>query len=91
MLNILLGIGLGGLYMTLHAKKPQTSMVADVTYDIAVSKVLVISGASLLVTLVGLLIVIPWNNWRMDRKIGTGLIVLWCVSTLGNVIAEIFT
>ncbi|KAL4946888.1 hypothetical protein BDV06DRAFT_2287 [Aspergillus oleicola] len=91
MLNILLGIGLGGLYMTLHAKKPQTSMIADATYDIAVSKVLVISGASLLVTLVGLLVVIPWNNWRMDRKIGLGLIVLWCVSTLGNVIAEILT
>ncbi|KAL4955041.1 Sodium/calcium exchanger protein-domain-containing protein [Aspergillus filifer] len=91
MLNILLGIGLGGLYMTLHVKKPQTSMVTDATYDIAVSKVLVISGASLLVTLVGLLVVIPWNNWRMDRKIGTGLIVLWCISTLGNVIAEILT
>ncbi|KAL4933616.1 sodium/calcium exchanger protein [Aspergillus undulatus] len=90
MLNILLGIGLGGLYMTLHTK-PQTSVVADVTYNIAVSKVLVISGASLLFTLVGLLVVIPWNNWRMDRKIGCGLIALWCVSTLGNVIAEIFT
>ncbi|CEN60098.1 hypothetical protein ASPCAL02539 [Aspergillus calidoustus] len=89
MLNILLGIGLGGLYMTLHSKKSQSMAAADITYDIAVSKVLIISGATLLVTLVGLLIVIPWNNWRMDRKIGCGLIVLWCVSTLGNVIAEI--
>ncbi|KAL2821034.1 Sodium/calcium exchanger protein-domain-containing protein [Aspergillus granulosus] len=89
MLNILLGIGLGGLYMTLHSKKSQTMATADITYDIAVSKVLIISGATLLATLVGLLIVIPWNNWRMDRKIGCGLIVLWCVSTLGNVIAEI--
>ncbi|KAL4866392.1 hypothetical protein BDV12DRAFT_210563 [Aspergillus spectabilis] len=91
MLNILLGIGLGGLYMTLHPQKPQTSATANTTYDIAVSKVLVISGATLLMTLVGLLIVVPWNNWRMDRKIGCGLIVLWCVSTLGNVIAEIVT
>ncbi|KAL2834506.1 Sodium/calcium exchanger protein-domain-containing protein [Aspergillus cavernicola] len=89
MLNILLGIGLGGLYMTLHAKKSQTIATADITYDIAVSKVLIISGATLLVTLIGLLIVVPWNNWRMDRRIGCGLIVLWCVSTLGNVIAEI--
>ncbi|KAL3463780.1 Sodium/calcium exchanger protein-domain-containing protein [Aspergillus heterothallicus] len=89
MLNILLGIGLGGLYMTLHSKKSQTMAVADITYDIAVSKVLIISGATLLVTLVGLLVVIPWNKWRMDRKIGCGLIVLWCVSTLGNVITEI--
>ncbi|KAL4811548.1 Sodium/calcium exchanger protein-domain-containing protein [Aspergillus unguis] len=90
MLNILLGVGLGGLYMTLHAKKTQAS-TADITYDIAISKVLVISGASLLVTLVGLLIIIPLNKWRMDRKIGLGLIALWCVSTLGNVIAEIFS
>ncbi|KAL5335258.1 Sodium/calcium exchanger protein-domain-containing protein [Aspergillus crustosus] len=89
MLNILLGIGLGGLYMTLHAQKPQASETANLTYDIAVSKVLVISGATLLITLVGLLIVVPWNDWRMDRKIGCGLIILWCVSTLGNVIAEI--
>ncbi|KAL5001426.1 Sodium/calcium exchanger protein-domain-containing protein [Aspergillus recurvatus] len=89
MLNILLGIGLGGLYMTLHSKKAQTSGAADITYDIAVSKVLVISGATLLTTLVGLLIVVPWNKWRMDRKIGCGLIILWCVSTLSNVIAEI--
>ncbi|KAL4992488.1 Sodium/calcium exchanger protein-domain-containing protein [Aspergillus falconensis] len=89
MLNILLGIGLGGLYMTLHSKKAQTNGAADITYDIAVSKVLVISGATLLTTLVGLLIVVPWNKWRMDRKIGCGLITLWCVSTLSNVIAEI--
>ncbi|KAL2843685.1 Sodium/calcium exchanger protein-domain-containing protein [Aspergillus pseudoustus] len=89
MLNILLGIGLGGLYMTLHSKKSQTMATADITYDIAVSKVLIISGATLLATLVGLLIVIPWNKWRMDRRIGCGLIILWCVSTLGNVIAEI--
>ncbi|KAL2866774.1 sodium/calcium exchanger protein [Aspergillus lucknowensis] len=89
MLNILLGIGVGGLYMTLHAKTSQTMATADITYDITVSKVLIISGATLLATLVGLLIVIPWNKWRMDRKVGFGLIILWCVSTLGNVIAEI--
>ncbi|BCS27468.1 sodium/calcium exchanger protein [Aspergillus puulaauensis] len=90
MLNILLGIGLGGLYMTLHNKGLQTIATSEVTYDIAVSKVLIISGATLLATLIGLLIVIPWNNWRMDRKVGCGLIALWCVTTLGNVIAEIF-
>ncbi|CAL5868615.1 uncharacterized protein PFLUO_LOCUS2842 [Penicillium psychrofluorescens] len=98
MLNILLGIGLGGLYMTLNGgKKHQKSSAmghispAKVTYEIAISKVLVISGATLLVVLVGLLIVVPMNNWRMDRKIGWGLIVVWCVSTFGNVIAEVVT
>ena len=92
MLNILLGIGLGGLYMTLNGGHPprHDEIVPDrAPYEIAISKVLVISGATLLVVLVGLLIVVPLNGWRMDRKIGWGLVAVWCVSTLGNVIAEI--
>lgn len=95
MLNILLGIGLGGLYMTInggnqrHNEALQGVAPVQVSYDIAISKVLVISGGTLLIILVGLLIVVPMNNWRMDRRIGWGLIALWCVSTLGNVIAEV--
>jgi len=91
MLNVLLGIGLGGLYMTLkggHAPHDEIVSVR-VPYEIAISKVLVISGATLLFVLVGLLVVVPLNNWRMDRRIGWGLIAVWCVSTLGNVIAEV--
>ena len=95
MLNILLGIGLGGLYMTInggnkrHNEALQDIAPVQVPYEIAISKVLVISGATLLIILVGLLIVVPMNNWRMDRRIGWGLIIVWCVSTLGNVIAEV--
>ena len=48
-----------------------------------------ISGATLLVTLVGLLLVVPLNGWRMDRKIGIGLIAVWTLSTMGNVIVEV--
>ncbi|KAE8349174.1 Sodium/calcium exchanger protein-domain-containing protein [Aspergillus coremiiformis] len=90
MLNILLGIGLGGLYMTLHATT-ETVATDGVPYEIAISKVLIISGATLLMTLVGLLIVVPLNKWRMDRKIGWGLVILWCISTLTNVIAELLS
>ncbi|KAK5806879.1 hypothetical protein VI817_001137 [Penicillium citrinum] len=97
MLNILLGIGLGGLYMTLNRPVPSRRdeifpgnvQPAEVPYEIEISKVLVISGATLLIVLVGLLIVVPLNNWRMDRRIGWGLVVVWCISTIGNVIAEI--
>lgn len=104
MLNILLGIGLGGLYMTLNrgttpGRRDEifapafngagNVSSAETPYEIEISKVLVISGATLLVVLVGLLIVVPLNNWRMDRKIGWGLVVVWCISTIGNVIAEI--
>ncbi|KAJ5120572.1 uncharacterized protein N7515_009960 [Penicillium bovifimosum] len=95
MLNILLGIGLGGMYMTLHQGKQghsaavQDAATVQVPYEIVISKVLVISGATLLVILVGLLVVVPMNHWRMDRRIGWGLVIVWCVSTLGNVIAEV--
>ncbi|KAJ5340900.1 hypothetical protein N7541_010024 [Penicillium brevicompactum] len=99
MLNILLGIGLGGLYMTLNGGQRQNQALGlrdsvgsvQVPYEIAISKVLVISGATLLAILVGLLVVVPLNNWKMDRRIGWGLVAVWCVSTLGNVIAEVFT
>lgn len=87
MMNILLGIGLGGLYMTLSAK----SAVVGGWYHIKISKVLIISTLTLLVILVGLLIVVPLNKWRMDRRIGWGLVVLWAISTVGNVIAEILS
>lgn len=92
MLNILLGIGLGGLYMTLSPGKSSPKhdeTMVRVPYEIKLSKLLVISGATLLFVLIGLLIVVPLNNWRMDRRIGWGLIAIWCVSTLGNVIAEV--
>ncbi|RAO73947.1 uncharacterized protein BHQ10_009959 [Talaromyces amestolkiae] len=95
MLNILLGIGMGGLYMTLHSnvEAPTASAIEGVArhapYKITISKNLMISGLTLLVTLVGLLIIVPLNHWKMDRKIGWGLIVLWSLSTLGNVIVEL--
>jgi sodium/potassium/calcium exchanger 6 len=93
MLNILLGIGLSGMYMTLrdgngrHHKHPEEP-VRYQPYPIEVSGTLVISGITLLVTLVGLLIVVPLNKWMMDRRIGWGLVTLWCVSTVVNLVVE---
>ena len=86
MMNILLGIGLGGLFMTINAD-PDMAVAAG-AYEITISKVLVISVVTLVIILVGLLIVVPLNEWRMDRKIGWGLVTLWCVMTLGNVLTE---
>ena len=94
MLNILLGIGIGGMYMTIshgthrHLKHPDKPVVYK-PYQIEVSTTLIISGITLLVTLVGLLIVVPLNGWKMDRKVGWGLITLWTLSTIGNVIVEV--
>ena len=94
MLNILLGIGLSGLYMTIrngekrHERHPGRPMKYK-PYQIEVGGTLLISGITLMVTLVGLLIVVPLRGWRMDRKVGLGLVILWTLSTIGNVVIEI--
>lgn len=94
MLNILLGIGLSGTYLTVrradhYAKKHPGKHIKYKPYEIEVSTTLMISGVTLLVTLLGLLILVPLNGWKMDRKIGLGLIGLWTLSTAGNVVVEI--
>ena len=94
MLNILLGIGLSGLYMTVqkgersHEKHPGRPIKFK-PYQIEVGGTLIISGITLLITLVGLLIVVPLRGWWMDRKVGWGLIILWSLSTIGNVVVEV--
>lgn len=94
MLNILLGIGLSGLYMTIkaghgrHERHPEKPMKYK-PYQIDISQTLIISGITLLVTLAGLLIVVPLNRWRMDKRIGWGLVGLWTASTIGNVVMEV--
>ena len=94
MLNILLGIGISGLYMTIteadkkHSKHPDKK-VKYKPYEVEVSGTLMISAVTLLVTLVGLLIVVPMNKWMMTRKIGWGLIIVWSISTIINLAVEI--
>jgi len=94
MLNILLGIGISGLYMTIkesndhHAKHPGKKIKYK-PYHIEVSRTLMVSAVTLLVTLVGLLIAVPMNNWVMSRRIGWGLIILWSISTVINLAVEI--
>ncbi|KAM0343281.1 hypothetical protein ACHAPU_008731 [Fusarium lateritium] len=94
MLNILLGIGIGGAMMMMkkankkHHKNP-SHPIKYKPYRIQVNGTLMISAITLLVTLVGLLIVVPMNKWILSRKIGWGLITLWAVSTVVNVIIEL--
>ncbi|KAL9029344.1 MAG: hypothetical protein Q9196_002407 [Gyalolechia fulgens] len=94
MLNILLGIGLSGLYMTIrhgrhkHDKHPDRP-IHYTPYQIEINPTLLISGATLVITLLGLLLVVPLNKWWMDRKVGWALVVLWTASTVGNVLVEV--
>jgi sodium/potassium/calcium exchanger 6 len=95
MLNILLGVGLSGMYMTIkgaHERKqrhPDRAMKFK-PFHIDVDRTLMVSGAALLVTLVGLLVVVPLRKWRMDRATGWGLMALWAVATVGNVGLELW-
>ncbi|KAK6343974.1 hypothetical protein TWF696_007625 [Orbilia brochopaga] len=82
MLNILLGIGVSGIYMTV---RPATESY----YEIEVSSTLVISAVTLLGTLLFLLIAVPLSGWRMTRAVGWSLVGIWVVSTVVNVIVEV--
>jgi solute carrier family 24 (sodium/potassium/calcium exchanger), member 6 len=95
MLNILLGVGLSGMYMTMsgaqerHAKHPKKNFKYK-PFLVDVDRTLMVSGVALLVTLVGLLVVVPLRGWRMDRVVGWGLIFLWIVATAGNIGLEVW-
>lgn len=93
MLNILLGIGIGGAWMTTktdnerHHNHPDQPLKYK-SYHVQVGGTLMISAVTLLFTLVFLLIVVPLNNWVMSRKIGWSLIIIWSVSTIVNLVFE---
>ncbi|KAI9687681.1 MAG: hypothetical protein M1820_010387 [Bogoriella megaspora] len=93
MMNILLGIGISGFSIMARAadqrkhKHPHKDLRYK-PYEIDVGGTLLVSGGVLLVTLVVLLVGVPLNKFRMDRKIGWCLIVLWVVATVVNVAME---
>ncbi|KAI1660252.1 Sodium/calcium exchanger protein-domain-containing protein [Daldinia decipiens] len=94
LLNILLGIGLGGAYQTIHAANKKKAKHPDrpihyKPYHIQVNGTLMISAITLLITLFALLIIVPINRWIMSRKIGWGLIGLWSISTVVNLVIEV--
>lgn len=95
MLNILLGVGVGGAWMIVksaneqHRKHPERPPTAYRPYRIDVGETLLISAVTVLLTLVALLVAVPLNRWFMSRKIGWGLIALWATGTVVNVVVEI--
>ena len=94
-LSILLGIGLGGAYMTVQNAERRRERdpgggLEYRPYEIEVSPTLVVSTGALLLTLVGMLVLVPLNGWRMDKRVGVGLIALWVVTTVVNVGIEVW-
>lgn len=94
MLNILLGIGLSGTYILItganhHKHKHPGSEFRYKAYHIEVGRTLIVTGATLLVTLTGLLIFVPLNKWVLSKRIGVALILLWVTTTILNVAFEL--
>ncbi|KAL6868467.1 Ca2+ transporter [Trichoderma novae-zelandiae] len=94
MLNILLGIGVGGVLMMVqdanrHKHKHPGDDYAYQPYRIQIGGTLMISSITLLVILVGLLISVPLNKWILSRRIGWALIAMWSASTIANVVVEV--
>ncbi|KAH6606562.1 hypothetical protein Trco_005715 [Trichoderma cornu-damae] len=94
MLNILLGIGVGGVLMMVQdANRRQNKHPGDnyayKPYRIQIGGTLMISSITLLVILVGLLISVPLNKWILSRRIGWALIAIWLASTVVNVVVEV--
>ncbi|KAK3328961.1 Sodium/calcium exchanger protein-domain-containing protein [Apodospora peruviana] len=94
MLNILLGVGVGGAWMGIssarekHRKHPNRPLRYK-PYRIQVGGTLMVSAITVLLTLIILLIWVPSNKWIMSRKIGWGLIAIWCVGTVVNLVVEL--
>lgn len=94
MLNILLGIGISGSYIIIRHANQRVHKHPDKdfkfkSYHIEVGNTLIVSGATLLVTLAGLLVAVPLNRWVLSKTIGWALIALWLLSTIGNVVLEV--
>jgi sodium/potassium/calcium exchanger 6 len=93
LLNILLGVGIGGAWKIIstahekHKKHPDQPLTYR-SYKIEVGGTLLISAVTVLITLITLLVVVPWNKWVMSRKIGWGLIGIWTVGTIVNLVVE---
>ncbi|EJP70343.1 sodium/calcium exchanger protein [Beauveria bassiana ARSEF 2860] len=94
LLNILLGIGIGGVLMMIQGANHERGKHPDQPvhygpYPVNIGGTLMVSSISLLAILGGLLIAVPMNKWVLSRKIGWTLIAVWSISTAINVAMEV--
>ncbi|KAH7328763.1 Sodium/calcium exchanger protein-domain-containing protein [Stachybotrys elegans] len=94
MLNILLGIGIGGVITMIQQANKHQHKHPDQPYkygpfETDINGSLVLSAITLVIILTVLLISVPMNKWMLTRKIGWVTIAIWTVSTVVNVIVEL--
>ncbi|KAF9922728.1 hypothetical protein FBU30_007149 [Linnemannia zychae] len=80
LLNMLLGVGLSGTYMTL---KTGTSI------PLQVSPTLIVSIVGVLITLLAAMVVVPQNGYIMSRSWGWFLVGMYTICTIINVVIEL--
>lgn len=84
MLNILLGVGLSGTYLI--ASNPTREPI-----HVEMGPTLMVSGVGLFTILIGSLIVVPLNGFRMTKRIGGFLIAAYTVSQLLSSLGSFFS
>ncbi|KAI3406018.2 hypothetical protein KGF56_001237 [Candida oxycetoniae] len=80
LLIILLGVGFNGFVVLQNSKKH------SIKFDLKPSVIL--DTAALIFTISFILIYLPWNKWRLDRKLGICLICWYLVITFINLYLE---
>ncbi|KAK3824054.1 MAG: Sodium/calcium exchanger protein-domain-containing protein [Linnemannia gamsii] len=80
LLNMLLGVGISGTYMTLNTGNP---------IPLELSPTLFVSIIGVLVTLLTAIVVVPRNGYVMSRTWGYFLLAMYTTCTIINVVIEI--
>lgn len=92
LMTCLLGAGGSSLVLMFDQRPGITQPGSSVWFrhmDIKFDRTLMVSGIGLLVTLTGMLVVVPARKWHMDRVVGGGLIAVWAVTTVVNLLYEL--
>ena len=82
MLNMLLGVGISGSYITSQTGVP---------YHLHFSTTLLVSAIGLLVLLLATAVFVPANGYFLPRAWGVGLIVAYVVLMAVNVVVEVLS
>lgn len=80
MLNILLGVGISGVYIISTTSKP---------YDLPLSRALLINGTGLLIVLIMTVVVVPLNGYHLTKAWGIFLIFCYTVLLTVSIVVEV--
>ncbi|SCU85267.1 LADA_0D06568g1_1 [Lachancea dasiensis] len=89
LLIFLFGIGFDGMLVMMMYRKDRQKSIWAQSIDFEVSSLLVMSCLGLLASFSIYLLLIPLNNWHIDKKIGVVFLSLYVVVTTTNIFLEV--